>query len=69
MHSKLRQQEILFAFCGWLSSRKEKIIFSSAHDAAPIACLIEAFSKENQLDECREGWDNFISYPKEPKKN
>ncbi len=60
MMDKLTASEAVYGFCGWLTTREEKTIMSSADDAAPIASLIDQFCRKNKLKEPREGWDNNL---------
>jgi len=55
-NDKLTASEALYGFCGWLTSRDEKTIMSANDDAAPIAELVNKFSKVHNLEEPR---DNF----------
>ena len=48
--------EVLFAFTGFLTTRKAPLIFSSRHDNAPIAEMVVAFTKANGLPDPRENW-------------
>ncbi len=45
----MRPDTVLFKFAGWLSSREEKVTFSSKHDCGNIAKLVDEFCKDNQL--------------------
>lgn len=63
MPDKLIASEALFGFCGWLTGRKEKTIMSSTDDAGIIAGLVDAFCRENDLLEPREGWDKNLIRP------
>jgi len=63
MADKLIASEALFGFCGWLTTRKEKIIMSSSADASPIVELIAEFCDENKLENPREGWELNLIHP------
>ena len=66
MSYQLNASEALYAFCGALTTRKERTVMSSTDDAAKIADLIAEFCKLNDLDKPREGWENkFKSINKE----
>ena len=59
----MNPSEVLYAFCGWLTTRKEKTIMSSTDDAAPIVELIKQFSEANNLEDPREGWEKKLVHP------
>ena len=59
----LSASEALYGFAGWLTSRQERTVMSSADDAAPIADLVKEFCKVNSLGEPREGWANRFVHP------
>ena len=60
---KLTAAEAVFGFAGWLTSRPEKTVMSSADDAACIARLCGQFIKENGLAEPRDRWENNLIHP------
>jgi hypothetical protein len=60
---KLTAAEAVFGFAGWLTSRPEKTVMSSADDAACIARLCGQFTKENGLAEPRDRWENNLIHP------
>jgi hypothetical protein len=45
--------ELLYAFVGVLTERKEPLIFSASHNCAPIAEFVAAFIKANNLPPTR----------------
>lgn len=59
----LSGSEALFGFCAWLSSRKEKVVFSAESDMAGIPDLITEFCKINSLAEPRKGWEKSLTHP------
>lgn len=52
--------EALFAFMGWLTTRKEPTILGSGHDAAPAVELIREFTERHHLEHPREGYHLVI---------
>jgi hypothetical protein len=55
-----RPSEALFAFGGWLTSRRERLVCSATDDAAPMADAIAEFCKRQNLSQPREGWHTVI---------
>lgn len=55
----------LFAFMGWLTTRKEPAgPFSYYHDAASAAELVEEFRKSQGWSLPEDGWDKLLKpYP------
>lgn len=43
--------EALYTFVGWLTTRKERLVLSSADDAAPVAELVDKFCVVNEIPE------------------
>lgn len=41
--------EAVYAFAGWLTSRKDEITMSGHHNAAPVADLVAAFCKSQEF--------------------
>ena len=62
---KLTASEAVFGFAGWLTTRKEAIILSYKHNCAPIADLIQQFCDENDLDEPRDNYADYLKHPKD----
>ena len=63
---QLSASEALYGFCAWLTTRKAVTTMSCKHDSAPIAELVDAFCKENNLANPRDGWHKIkIQFPKE----
>lgn len=58
--SKLSSSEALFAFVGWLTSRKEKTVMSSSDCASPAVELISEFMNKQNLPDVRDDWDSII---------
>ncbi len=59
---KMITSEALYGFCGWLTTREERIVMSASDDAGVVAELIKEFSEANDLAEPRPGWEKcFIS--------
>jgi hypothetical protein len=54
---KLSPAEAIYGFAGWLTTRDKPVIFSSRHDAAIVAQLLDWFCKNN-LDQPRNCWEN-----------
>lgn len=48
--------EILFAVYGYLTTRKEPLIFSASHNAGAIAEILGAIVKANNLPPTRKNW-------------
>jgi hypothetical protein len=62
--STITPSEAVFAFAGWLTSRREVTIMSDTHDAAPIADLVSAFCESQGLEPPRDGWHKLLQpYP------
>ena len=63
-----KQAQALYAFAGWLTTRKEETLFSAKHNCAPIAELIKRFCDSQDWkiteDDVR-GVYNLKDYPKE----
>ena len=65
MNRELSGSEAIYAFCGWLSGRKEKTVMSSTSDCAGIADLIDEFCTSQQLPEPNLDWHKLLyEYPK-----
>jgi hypothetical protein len=63
----LNSREALMAFAGWLTSRLEPVTFSSKHDAAIAADLVEAFAGSQELPVIRDDFkDRLRDYPGSP---
>ena len=62
---ELTASEALYAFAGWLTSRKEVTMLSAHHDAAAAAELVTTFCEHNRLQDPREGWQDKVIYPSE----
>lgn len=60
---KLAPSEALYGFAGWITTREDTVIASASHDAAIWAELVDAFIKENKLDQPRDGWENNLIHP------
>jgi len=64
MNRELSGSEAVYAFCGWLSGRKEVTKMSEKHDCAVIASLIDEFCKSQQLSEPGLDWHKVLyNYP------
>lgn len=63
--NELNAREGLFAFCAWLTTSKKRTVMGGAADCGKIAYLIEEFSKLNELEDTRPGWENNFTMPKE----
>lgn len=63
MSDKLTAAEAVYGFAGWLTCRTDKTVMSSSDDAAPIAELVAAFCKENNLEDPRDGWESNLIHP------
>ena len=60
----LTASEVIYGFCGWLTTRKEKTVMSENDDAGCIAELMEEFCETNKLTEPRREWGKLLTYPK-----
>ncbi len=60
---KITASEALYGFCGWLTTRKERIVMSTEDDAAPIPPLIDQFCKANGLPDPRDEWTEKLVHP------
>ena len=45
--------------------QKKPVTMSSAHEAAVVADLIDAFCKTNKLEEPREKWEKNLIHPED----
>ena len=70
----LTASEALYGFCGWITSRKERVCASATDNAAVWADLIKEFCEVNKLETPRQNWTDYLSHPaqlakgqKEPK--
>ena len=63
MERKLSASEAVYAFCAWLTTRKEKTIMSSSDDSGAIATLVDKFCNANELDDPKSGWESCIRFP------
>jgi hypothetical protein len=62
--TELNGAEALYAFMGWLTSRKSVSgPYSRVHDAAPAATLVNAFCKANNLEIEDSLWHKKIVHP------
>ena len=64
MNDKLNASEAVFGFCGWITSRKQRICASAKDDTAPWAGLAEEFCKVNKLANPRKNWNKNLIHPK-----
>lgn len=64
MSEKLTAAEAVYGFAGWLTSRQPPITFSSTHDAAIAAELVDEFSRANDLAPPRENFHEFLTHPR-----
>lgn len=55
----LSASEALYAFCGELTSKKEKTVMSSTDDASKIAEAVDEFCKRQKLDPPRDNWTDY----------
>ena len=60
----LSASESLYGFIGWLTTREEKVVFSSKHSSSIAADLVDEFCKTNNLKEPREKWSENLKHPK-----
>lgn len=56
----LNATEALYGFGGWLTSRPERVVFSSNNDAALMAELINAYADMQSLPAVRESWNELL---------
>jgi len=56
----LSASEALFAFCGWLTGRREVTTMSAAHECSCVAELIQEFINRHNLENPRNGWEDNI---------
>lgn len=62
----LTPAEAVFAFAGWLTSRKQSVTFGSTHEAAIAAELASEFTKSQGLQKFREDFHkHLMPYPSE----
>ena len=60
----LRGREVLYAFCGWIRARKERIVMSGSNDCTSLIAAIEEFSNMNRFPRCRKGWGALVNRKK-----
>ncbi len=60
---ELSASEAIFAFCGWLTTRKEETMMGSSHDCGVIAELVGRFADLNGLQEPRPDWQKHFEMP------
>jgi hypothetical protein len=60
MENTWNQSETLFAFCGWLTTRKEITKMGSSENASPTVERITEFMKRYNLPEVRKHWEDQI---------
>lgn len=60
---KLSASEALYGFVGWLTTRKEPTVLSSATVIDRAPALIEAFCRENDLEPPRDRWPVLLRHP------
>jgi hypothetical protein len=63
MSDKLTASEAVYGFAAWLTTKVDRVTFSSSDDAAPAAELVGQFCKENGLEDPRNGWENNLIHP------
>lgn len=56
----LNATEALYGFGGWLTSRPDRVVFSSNNDAALMAELIAAYADMQSLPKVRESWNELL---------
>ena len=56
----LNATEALYAFCGWLTTRKEPLTMSSATEATSAVECISQFLGCYNLTDVRDGWENTL---------
>lgn len=62
---ELSASEALFGFGAWLTARSKPITFGATYNAGPMAQLINEFSRANNLNPPRNGWNNLLVMPNE----
>jgi hypothetical protein len=64
---KVGERAAVFAFCGWLSGRKQTSgPFGAEFDAGELAVLADRFSESQGWTDPPAGWDKMLRpYPKE----
>ena len=60
---KLTASEALFGFMGWLTTLETPVTFSSRHNAAAAAELVDEFCKANKLTEPCDDWELDLVFP------
>ena len=61
--TEMTGSEAIYGLCAWLITRKEKVVLSSKHNAAPIAKLIKEFCEINKLIDPRDNWTDYLTHP------
>lgn len=55
--------EAIYGFAGWLTTRKEDLVFGSTHNCGPVADACEQFIKANDLAPPRRHWPSLLKHP------
>ena len=68
MKEEISAVEALFGFCGWLTTRPKIIKMGKTENCAPVADLIDKYSKANKLKPPRENFSDYLKTVKEAEK-
>lgn len=63
MKKELSASEAIYGFAAWLTTREEKTVISSKHNAALIAKRIKEFCETNKLAKPRDQWEKSLVHP------
>jgi hypothetical protein len=56
--------EALYAFCAWLTGRKNSVVLGASHDCSPIPKLIDSFIESQRLGSVRDNYNDYLEeYP------
>jgi hypothetical protein len=58
---QLNSAESVMAFLAWITTRKEKVTFSSSDNAAIAVELFNQFAKANKLPPIRDNYTDYIT--------
>ena len=61
---ELSGSEAVYGFAAWLTTRREPITMSAAHDSSDPAVLVDRFCMANELQTPRSGWNRKLRHPK-----
>lgn len=61
--NKLSASEAVFGFVSWITTRAREVVAGASRDAAPWADIVQQFIDENDLEEPRRNWTDYLVHP------